>query len=171
MADWQVALIAGGSAVGGAGIGSITQIRIYKAQQKAQTARAKASLRRRVYEEYLHTIFGLPELMRAGITAPFNNPSGIEGVLKPFRVELARLRVLLLLDASPTIRQGVEDTERAIKTMLESDWPELEAEDTKLEPGDRKGVYELFDKAFYKTAMPAAKTLAGLMAAELDHPA
>jgi hypothetical protein len=45
---------------------------------------------------------------------------------------------------------------------------ELSAEDEARPPAEWKGVYDTFTRAFNTTAIPAAETLAGLTAAELE---
>lgn len=164
MYAWQVALISALAALAGASIGSITQIRIFKTQQKRTSLDARLARKRSAYEDYLHLVTGLPELFRNGFTAAFGGPAGAEAVFGPFRRELNRLQVLLMLDASRPVQDGEVVLRAAIRIMLEDEWPKALEE----EHDPPQSVVDTFADVCRRCLHTEIEVLSRLMASELN---
>jgi hypothetical protein len=148
----------------GASIGSATQLKIFKAQQKRTSLEARLARKRIVYEDYLHFVMGLPDSFRNGFTAAFIGPGGAEVVFGPFRSELYRLRVLLMLDASRSVKNEVEVLHTSVRSMLQDEWPKA----LKEEHDPPQSVVDTFDDVFKRCLLPEIEALSDLMASELN---
>jgi len=163
MSDWPIALISGVSALGGATVGSITQTRLFHTKLKHDSTDAARSRKRHVYESFLNLVMSLPEVIRDGTVAPFRESAGIEAVLKPMRLELNRLGVLLMLDGSDGVRKEVTIVRQTIVKVLEEEWNEEFMGVVARE----KGVYEAFQDLFKEKILPSIVLLSQAMRADL----
>lgn len=149
-----VATLASGAALG-ALVSGLVQFVLASRHRRWDREDGRRERRRALYEGYLHHAMTLPtrivrHVVENGPTSKFAEEN---------RLAFDKLRVAILLDASPEVRDGLREVHEAIRDWL------TELAQTKHEEGSSIG--ENLDREWEARVMPSVKKVTAAMAAEL----
>jgi len=158
-----VGLIAAGSALLGVVASGAIQYVTTKAQLAADAKRLENDYRRKVYEDYLRLLFGIPRAIEDGIRALGEDQYQIvRGVNTAMNDVLARLAL--------TAPAPVRELDQAVRSRYEvfiADADQKSKDNLALPRDDRKSVVDIYNRTFDAIMRPEIRRLAEAMQSSL----